>query len=105
MIVNASNSDQPGTHWLLFAQAGDQIFFADPFGQGLHNYPHVYECMSFSLEKGNQILMNKPIQSANLVLCGFYCFYVAHVIISFNFPIGYKVSNYDMMRFANHMML
>ena len=26
MIVNASNSDQPGTHWLLFAQAGLQIF-------------------------------------------------------------------------------
>ena len=22
MIVNASNSDLPGTHWLLFAQAG-----------------------------------------------------------------------------------
>ena len=30
MIVKASNSDQPGTHWLLFAQAGGQIFFADP---------------------------------------------------------------------------
>ena len=30
MIVNASNSDQPGPHWLLFAQAGGQIFcFAD----------------------------------------------------------------------------
>ena len=27
MIVNASNSDQPGTHWLLFAQAVGQIFF------------------------------------------------------------------------------
>ena len=26
LIVNASNSDQPGTHWLLFAQAGGQIF-------------------------------------------------------------------------------
>ena len=33
MIVNASNSNQPGTHWLLFAQAGGQIFFADPLGQ------------------------------------------------------------------------
>ena len=33
MIMNASPSDQPGTHWLLFAQAGGQIFFADPLGK------------------------------------------------------------------------
>ena len=25
MIVHASNSDQSGTHWLPFAQAGDQM--------------------------------------------------------------------------------
>ena len=42
MIVNASNSEQPETHWLLIAQAGGQFFFADSLGQGLHNYPHVY---------------------------------------------------------------
>ena len=35
MIMNASPSDQPGTHWLLFAQAGGQIFFADPLGKRL----------------------------------------------------------------------
>ena len=80
MIVNASNSDQPGTHWLLFAQAGDQIFFANPLGQGLHNYPHIYNYMRYSIREGNQLLMNKPIQSANSVLCGLYCIYVAHVI-------------------------
>ena len=38
LIVNASNSDQPGTYWLLFAQTGVQTFFADPLGQGLHSY-------------------------------------------------------------------
>ena len=26
MIVNASDSGQPGTHWLLFAQAGGRFF-------------------------------------------------------------------------------
>ena len=67
-IVHASNSDQPRTHWLLFAQAGGQNFFADPFGRGLHNYSHVYKHMRFSIQEGNQILMNKPIQSANLVM-------------------------------------
>ena len=49
--------------------------------------------------------MNKPFQSANLVLCGLYCIYVAHVIISSKFPIGFKVNDHDMMRFAKHMML
>ena len=70
MIVNASNSDHPGTHWLLFNQAGDQMSFADPFGQGLHNYPHVYKFMRYSIQEGNQKLINKPIQSANLVVGG-----------------------------------
>ena len=45
MIMNASPSDQPGTHWLLFAQAGGQIFFADPLGKRLCDYPLVYKIM------------------------------------------------------------
>ena len=90
MIVNASNSDQPGTYWLLFAQTGGQSFFADPLGQGLHNYTHVYKYMRYSIHEGNQILMNKPIQSANSVLCGLYCIYVAHVILSSKFPKDFK---------------
>ena len=73
MIVNASNSNQPETHWLLFAQAGGQTFFADPLGQGLHNCTHVYKEMRYYIHEGNQMLMNKPIQSANSVLCGLYC--------------------------------
>ena len=85
VIVNASNSDQPGSHWLVFAQAGGQIFFADPLGHGLHNYPHVYKYMRYSIHEGNQILMNKPIQSANSVLCRLYCIYVAHFMLSLNF--------------------
>ena len=56
-IVNAFNSDQSETHWLLFAQAGGQIFR------------------------------------------------VAHVIFSFNFPIGFKVNDHGIMHFAKHMML
>ena len=41
MIMNASASNQHGTHWLLFAQAGRQIFFADPLGKRLYDYPLV----------------------------------------------------------------
>ena len=42
MIMNASPSDQAGTHWLLFAQAGRHIFLADPLGKRLYDYPLQY---------------------------------------------------------------
>ena len=61
--------------------------------------------MRYSIHEVNQILMNKPIQSANSVLCGLYCIYIAHVILSSKLPIGFKVNYQDMMRFAKHMML
>ena len=61
--------------------------------------------MRRSIHEENQILMNKPTQSANSVLCGLYCIYVAHVIISSNFPISFKANDHDMMRSAKHMML
>ena len=35
-----------------FAQAGGQIFFADPLGRSLHNYPHVYKNMRRSIHEG-----------------------------------------------------
>ena len=69
MNMNASPSDQPGTHWLLFAQAGGQIFFADPLGKRLYDYLLVYKNMRRTIHEGNQLLMKKPIQSADSVLC------------------------------------
>ena len=104
MTVKASNSEQPGSHWLLFAQAGGQIFFADSLGRSSHIYRHVYKNMRRSIHEGNQIVMNKSIQSANSVLCGLYCIHVAHAVISSKFPISFKVNDHDMMRFAKHMI-
>ena len=57
MSMNASPSDQPGTHWLLFAQAGGQIFFADHIGKILYDYPLVYKNMRRTIHKVNQLLM------------------------------------------------
>ena len=70
--MNASPSDQPGTHWLLFAQAGGHIFFADPLGKRLYDYPLVYKSMRLKIHEANQLLMKKPIQSADSVLCRLY---------------------------------
>ena len=97
MIVNVSNSDQPVTHWLQFAQDGVQFFlqiFLDK-EYPIIPMPFFYKYMRYSIYEGNQILMNKPIQSANLVLCGLFCIYVAHVIISSKFSKSFKVSDHD----------
>ena len=50
-------------------------------------------------------MINKPIQSANSVLCGHDCIYVAHVVLSSKFSLDFKVKDHDTMRFAKHMML
>ena len=68
-ILNASPSDQPGTHWLLFAQAGGHIFFADPLDKRLIGYPLVYKNLRRTIQEENQLLMKKPLQSADSVLC------------------------------------
>ena len=48
--------------------------------------------------------MKKPIQSADSVLCGLYCIYVAHVIIKNKYPIGFKLNDHDLIRLAKHML-
>ena len=87
----------------IFAQTGGQIFFADPLGKRLYDYLPVYKNMRRTIHEGNQLLMKKPIQSADSVLC-VYCIYVAHVIITNRFPIGFKLNDYDLIRFAKHML-
>ena len=83
--MNGSSSDQPGVHRLLFARADVHVFFADLLGEKLTTYPNVnkYARCFMSLDDVElyQILMNRPIQPANSVLCELYCFTVAHLIV------------------------
>ena len=65
--MNESPSDQPGTHWLLFAQAKGQIFFADRLGKRLYDYPLVYKNMRRTIHEGNQLLMKN--QYNQLIQC------------------------------------
>ena len=110
LIVNASNSFQPGIPWVLFARANGQNFFADPLGQKLTMYPNVYKYarvfMSFYDSETNQILMNRPMtySISKLSFMCLSCVYVAHLIITSRFPIGFKVNDHDRMRFARHMV-
>ena len=86
--MNASPSNQPETHWLLFAQAAGQIFFADPLSKRVYDYPLVYKNMRRTIHDGNQLLIKKPVQSVDSVFCGLYYFSVAHVIVTNKFPVG-----------------
>ena len=51
-----SPSEQSRTHWLLFAQAGGLIFFADPLYKRSYEYSLVYKNMRRTIHDGNQLL-------------------------------------------------
>ena len=42
IVVNASTSDNAGTHWLLLCGKNKNLIFADPLGQPIVFYKNVY---------------------------------------------------------------
>ena len=105
IIVNASTSDNAGTHWLLLCVKNKNLIFADPLGHSILFYKDVYRRLVST--QGDvqlcQVLENQPIQSQDSKLCGLFCIYNAHLIFSFQ-PIV-KCSDNDLIRFALHMMM
>ena len=43
LIVNASKSQSPGTHWLLICKKNDHLLSADPLGRSLSSYKNIYQ--------------------------------------------------------------
>ena len=106
IIVNASTSDNAGTHWLLLCVNNNKnLIFADPLGQPILFYKDVYRRLVSTHGDVQlcQVLENQPIQSRDSKLCGLFCIYIAHLIFSFQ-PIV-KCSDNDLIRFALHMMM
>ena len=105
IIVNASTSDNAGTHWLLLCVKNKNLIFADPLGQPIVFYKNVYRRLVST--QGDvqlcQVLENQPIQSRDSKLCGLFCIYIAH--LSFSFQPIVKCSDNDLIRFALHMMM
>ena len=105
IIVNASTSDNAGTHWLLLCVKNKNLIFADPLGQPIVFYKNLYRRLVST--QGDvqlcQVLENQPIQSRDSKLCGLFCIYIAHLIFSFQ-PIV-ECSDNDLIRFALHMMM
>ena len=105
IIVNASTSDNAGTHWLLLCVKNKNLIFADPLGQPFLLYKNVYRRLVST--QGDvqlcQVLENQPIQIRDSKLCGLFVFILLMLFFSFQ-PIV-KCSDNDLIRFALHMMM
>ena len=97
IIVNASMSDNAGTHWLLLCVKNKNLIFADPLGQPILFYKDVYR-RQVSTQGDVQLcrnLENQPIQSrgSQLYVCFccilfvfilLFCIYIAHLFFQFS---------------------
>ena len=102
LIVNASPSNNPGTHWLLLCNRNKKIIFADPLGQSIIAYRDLYRRLSDTNAQICQFLEYQPIQSQNSELCGIFCIYIAHIMFSKGQIV--KINDVQLLRFALHMM-
>lgn len=83
-IINASPANHAGTHWLVLCRRGHDIIFADPLGFSMTVYTLLYcRCLQFY---NNVIDFSYPIQPINSNLCGMFCIFLAHVILSNQYP-------------------
>ena len=46
IIVNASESSMPGSHWILLCYHDNNMYFADPLGLSVTNYTAIYVVLS-----------------------------------------------------------
>ena len=98
LIVNASPSNNPGTHWLLLCNRNKKI----TLGQSIVAYRDLYRRLSYTNAQICQFLEHQPIQSQNSELCGLFCIYIARVIFSKRQIV--KINDVQLLRFALHMM-
>ena len=78
IIVNASESSESGTHWLLLGRRRNNVHFADPLGYPLENYQEDFKRVCRMYSKINEVFKSQPIQ---------------HI-----------VNDNDLMRFSEHML-
>ena len=104
LIVNATTAEKIGTHWFLLCRKNNQLLFADPLGQLISSYKHLYQKIISVANNHNiyQLLENQAIQSANSKLCGLFCIYIAHFV--FNAQKLVNISENQLICFVFHMM-
>jgi len=73
IIVNFSNYNEPGTHFITLTQIKGQMFLFDSLAT-----PYVYlprQLQNIMNEKNGTYLLRHPIQDILSQFCGFYCIY------------------------------
>ena len=62
IIVNASNSYSPGTHWVLLANIDQKHYFADPLCYPLQHYRLIYKRILAKVAEVREVLKNVQLQ-------------------------------------------
>ena len=104
IIVNASESSESGTHWLLLCRRRNKVHFADPLGYTLEYYQEVFKRVCRMFSQINEVFKSQPIQPIDSVICGLYCIYIAHILFSAKVSLFIFMNENDLMRFTEHML-
>ena len=60
MIVNTSNSDSLGTHWIVIYNSRNVLYYADPLGFPLWQYINLYKRLNEIFHKVTELMTNFP---------------------------------------------
>ena len=85
MIVSASKSDSPGTHWIVICNRRKILYFADPLGLPLWQYTNLYKRLNDNFHQVTELMTNFPMQDSNSTMCGSLYIYIAQLIFDKNF--------------------
>lgn len=107
-IVNAATSDiYNDGHWVLLCRKQHKLIFADPLGLPIELYESIYKRMMKMFNTKHLIeepLRNRAIQSMYSDMCGLYCIYLAHYMLTPNFYTPF-INDYQLSLFDKHMIL
>ena len=73
-IINTQPSNTPGEHWIMIAKFHHELYFADPLGLSINNYP-------FIKQKYSQMVRTRLQDHPSV--CGFYTLYAAFHFFKF----------------------
>ena len=104
IIVNASDSSKPGSHWIFLYYLDNKMYIADPLGISVTNYRAIYERLTRYYQQMQELNANFPLQQRNSEFCLVFCIYFAHVIYTKGFKLNFYMNDNDLLRFATHML-
>lgn len=91
VIVNTETSDSDGEHWILLANRGGNIFYADSMGLPLERYQNI-QIPSRNITR----LVWTKLQNDSL--CGLYCIYFAWIVFG-RHKLEKYFNDFDLLRF------